>query len=102
MLEIVVASGAIACVLALATQRSYLVRFGGWAVGDALVIAWARQFPGRTVVLYGLLVLRGRDLIAVTVAVTVLFALAFGPVAMAPELCVCILTATYPRSRLRR
>ena len=101
VLEIVVASGVTACVLAIAAQRGQLVRFGGWAVSDALVIAWARQFPGRSVVLYGLLVLRGRDLIAVTVGVTVLFALAFGPVAMGPELSACILASTYARSRLR-
>jgi len=101
MLEIVIASAVITCLLALANGHDDLVRAGGWAVSDALVIAWARQFPNGTVVLYGLLVLRGRDLIAVTIAATVLFALAFGPVSMGPELCACLLSATYPRSRLR-
>ncbi|MBV8761585.1 MAG: rhomboid family intramembrane serine protease [Deltaproteobacteria bacterium] len=102
MLEIVIASAAITCVLALATHRGYLVRTGGWAVSDALLIAWARQFPNGTVVLYQLLVLRGRQLITVTVGATVLFAIAFGPVAMGPELCACLLTAGYPRAWLRR
>lgn len=101
MVELVLASAVITCVLALATGRGDLVHAGGWAVSDALVIAWARQFPNGTVVLYGLLELRGRDLIAVTVAATVLFALAVGPVAMGPELCACLLSATYPRTRLR-
>jgi membrane associated rhomboid family serine protease len=101
MLEIIIASAVITCALALATGRGDLVRAGGWAVSDALVIAWARQFPNGTVVLYGLLVLRGRDLIAVTIAATVLFALAFGPVSMGPELFACLLSATYPRTRLR-
>jgi membrane associated rhomboid family serine protease len=101
VLEIVVASAAVTCLLALATGRSHLVRAGGWAISDALVIAWARQFPRGTVVLYGLLVLRGRDLIAVTIAATALFALAFGPVSMGPELCACLFTAAYPRARLR-
>jgi membrane associated rhomboid family serine protease len=101
MLEIIIASAVITCALALAMGRGDLVRAGGWAVSDALVIAWARQFPNGTVVLYGLLVLRGRDLIAVTIAATVLFALAFGPVSMGPELFACLLSATYPRTRLR-
>lgn len=101
MLEIVIASAVITCVLALATHRGYLVRSGGWAVSDVLVIAWARQFPTRAVVLYGILVLRGRELTMVTIAVTALFALAFGPVAMGPEVCACVLTAAYPVGRPR-
>jgi membrane associated rhomboid family serine protease len=101
VLEIVIASATVTCLLALATGRTHLIRAGGWAISDALVIAWARQFPQGTVVLYGLLVLRGRDLIAVTIAATVLFALAWGPVAMCPELCACLFTAAYPRARLR-
>ena len=96
-----VAAATVTCLLALAAGRSHIVRSGGWAISDALVIAWARQFPRGTVVLYGLLVLRGRDLIAVTIAATALFALAFGPVSMGPELCACLFTAAYPRARLR-
>lgn len=101
-LEIVVAAAVITCVLALATGRGYIVRAGGWALSDALVIAWARQFAGGTVVLYGLLVLHGRQLITVTIGATVLFALALGPVRMAPELAACVLTVMYPQARLRR
>ena len=101
-LEIVLAAAVIACVLALVTGSGYLAYTGGWALSDALVIAWARQFPNGTVVLYGLLVLRGRQLITVTIGATVLFALALGPVRMAPELCACLLTALYPRALLRR
>jgi membrane associated rhomboid family serine protease len=101
ILEIVIASAVVTCLLALATHRGHILRAGGWAISDMLVIAWARQFPRGTVVLYGLLVLRGRDLIAVTIAATALFALAFGPVSMAPELCACLFTAAYPRARLR-
>lgn len=101
MLEIVIASAVVTCILALVTGHDDLVRAGGWAISDVLVIAWARQFPNGTVVLYGLLTLRGRDLIAVTIAATVLFALAFGPVSMGPELCGCLLSAAYPRARLR-
>jgi membrane associated rhomboid family serine protease len=102
MLEIVIAAATLTCVLALATGRTYVVRAGGWAVSDALVIAWARQFPNGAVVLYGLLVLRGRQLINVTIGATVLFAIAFGPVSMGPELCACLITVAYPRALLRR
>jgi hypothetical protein len=102
MLEIVIAAAAVTCALALATHRGYLVRAGGWAVSDALVIAWARQFPNGRVVLYGLLVLHGRQLIAVTIAATVLFALAFGPISMGPELFACLFAAGYPRALLAR
>lgn len=101
VLEIVIAAATITCILALVTGRGYLVRAGGWALSDALVIAWARQFPNGTVVIYGVLALRGRQLINVTVGASVLFAIALGPVRMAPELCACLLTATYPRARLR-
>ena len=80
-------------------RRGYL---GGWAVCDVLVIAWARQFPERPLILYGLLVLSGRDLIAVTLGSTLVFAIYYGPVAMAPELVACGAATLYPRSLLRR
>jgi membrane associated rhomboid family serine protease len=101
-LEIVVAAGVITCLLALVTGSGYLVRTGGWALTDALVIAWARQFPNATIVLYYVLPLHGRRLITVTLAATVLYALAYGPVWMGPELCACLLTVAYPRGLLRR
>jgi membrane associated rhomboid family serine protease len=102
MLELVVGVAVATCLLALVAGRPYLARAGGWAVGDILLIAWARQFPNGTIVLHGLLALRGRRLITVTIAAAVLFAIAWGPVTMAPELFACVLTAAYPRSRLRR
>jgi membrane associated rhomboid family serine protease len=100
--EILLAAGIITCLLALVTGHRFLVRSGGWAMTDLLVIAWARQFPERTLVLYGLLELSGRRLIQITIATSVLFALYFGPIAMAPELSACAIAALYPRERLSR
>ena len=68
----------------------------------ALIIAWARQFPGATLVLYGRVALRGRQLIKITLGVAILFAIYFGPVVMGPELVACTVAAGYPRSWLRR
>ena len=101
MLEIILAAATATCLLSVLGGHTDLVRTGGWAISDALVIAWARQFPNGTVVLYGLLALHGRQLINVTIGATVLFALAFGPITMGPELFACLFTAAYPRDRLR-
>jgi membrane associated rhomboid family serine protease len=102
MLEIVIAASAATCLIAAIAGRTYVARCGGWAATDALVIAWARQFPDRGLTLYyGMLTLRGRDLVMVTVGASLLFAIYFGPIATAPELVACLAAAGYPRSRLR-
>ena len=102
VVEIAIAAGAATTVLAWVIGTSYMRRLGGWAMGDALVIAWARQFPDATLVLYGLLSLRGRELINVTFGVAIVFAVFVGPVWMAPELFACLLAARYPQAWLRR
>jgi membrane associated rhomboid family serine protease len=102
VVQIVVGAALVTCLLAAVTDTGYLQRVGGWAVFDVLVIAWARQFPEATLVLYGLVALRGRRLITVTLGVAVLFAIYFGPVAMAPELVACAAAAAYPITLLRR
>ncbi|MGE5186144.1 MAG: rhomboid family intramembrane serine protease [Acidobacteriota bacterium] len=102
MLQIVIAAGAVTCVLVALTGAYYIVRLGGWAVTDALVIAWARQFPDAPLRLYEVLVLRGRDVVRLTVAVAIVFAIYFGPIYMAPELVACTAAAGYPRGWLRR
>ncbi|HEY5946599.1 MAG TPA: rhomboid family intramembrane serine protease [Kofleriaceae bacterium] len=101
MLEIVVGAGVATCLLAAIAGATYMRRLGGWAVADVLVIAWARQFPDRSLVLYGLLTLRGQQLINITVGAAILFAIYFGPIAMAPELIACAAAALYPTERLR-
>jgi membrane associated rhomboid family serine protease len=100
--EVLLAAGVITCLVALVTGHRFLVRAGGWAVTDILVIAWARQFPASTLVLYGMLELSGKRLIQITIGTSVLFALFFGPVVMAPELAACAIAALYPRDRLSR
>lgn len=100
--EIVVAAGVATTVVAAIAGHGELWRTGGWAVTDALVIAWARQFPDRTLVLYGLLALRGRELISVTIAITGVFAVYVGPLTMMPELVACAAAAAYPARLLRR
>ena len=85
------------------TRDAGMWRCGGWAVADALVIAWARQFPERSVTLYyGMISVRGRDLVALTVAIAFVFAIYVGPTAMAPELVACLGAALYPRALLLR
>lgn len=99
--EVVLAAAAVTCVLAPLAGGAHLWRVGGWAIADTLVIAWARQFPARTLVLYGLVALRGRELVTITVAINVIYALYLGPISLAPELLACLLAAAYPGTRLR-
>jgi membrane associated rhomboid family serine protease len=94
---VVVLAAAATCILAAITGQLHVHRLGGWAVADVLVIAWARQFPDATLVLYGVLPLRGRDLVRVTVGIAFVFALFFGFVVMAPELVACAAAAMYSR-----
>jgi membrane associated rhomboid family serine protease len=103
LIEVLGSAAVATTLLALVSGTAWhMHRFGGWAVGDALVIAWARQYPDSTLMLYGLLRLRGRDLITVTIGVTVVFALFSGPFVMAPELLACAAAFWYPSTRLTR
>lgn len=100
--EVMLAAAVVTCVVAPVAGGAHLWHLGGWAVADTLVIAWARQFPARTLVLYGLVALRGRELVTITVAINVLYAIYAGPIAIAPELVACAAAAAYPSARLRR
>jgi membrane associated rhomboid family serine protease len=103
MVEVIGGAAVVTTLLALISDDAWHIhRLGGWAVGDALVIAWARQYPESTLVLYGLLRLRGRNLIAIVIGITCLFAIYSGPFAMAPELLVCAAAFWYPSARLAR
>lgn len=102
MIHVLLAAAGATCLLALVLGRGELLHLGGWAVADALVIAWARQFPDATLTIYGLLTLNGRALVRFTLATNVVFAIYFGPLAVAPELAACAAAAAYPRSWLRR
>jgi membrane associated rhomboid family serine protease len=100
--QIIVAAGVITCLLAMVTGHRLMRHLGGWAVSDLLVIAWARQFPERYIVVYGMLTVRGQQLIYLTLGTTALFALAGGFVAHAPELAACAIATLYPTQLLRR
>ena len=101
VLHIVVGAGIATCLLAALFGARHLHRVGGWAISEAIVIAWARQFPNAPLVLYGLLVVRGQQLVRITVAFAILMALYYGPINMAPELFATAAAALYPREWLR-
>lgn len=102
-LQIVLAGGVAAAICGLISEDAWQShRVGGWAISDALVIAWARQYPRSSIQLYGLLVLSGRQLVGFTIAVTLLYAIATSPLVMAPELVACLGAAYYPRAWLTR
>ncbi len=101
-IEVVLAASIVTTLLAGLAGHTYLVRVGGWAITDALLVAWARQFPYTPVQLYQFLTLQGRQLVMFTVGVAVLFAVYYGPVAMAPELVACAIAAWYPSAWLAR
>jgi len=71
--------------LVLPAARS-IPQLGGMVIGDALVIAWARQFPDHPVSLYFVLEVRGRALVSIIIGTTVIFAAFFGVAWMLPEL----------------
>ncbi len=100
--QIVVATAIATSAVAAIAGAGHLSRLGGWAVIDALVIAWARQFPGRLLVLYGMVALQGSELVAVTVGISIVFAVYLGPLIMAPELFACGVAAAFPTGLLRR
>lgn len=102
VLQIVVAAAVVTCLLAALFGLTWLSRAGGWAITEALTIAWARQFPTAQLRIYGLLVLSGDRLIMFTMASAVVFALYAGIVPMAPELVACAAAAMYPREWLMR
>ncbi len=102
MIHVLLAATGATSVLALLMGQGDVVHLGGWAVADALVIAWARQFPDARLMLYGLITLNGRQLIQFTVATNVVFAIYYGPIAVAPELAACAMAAAYPLTWLRR
>ena len=56
-----------------------------WAMGDALLIAWATHFPTRQILLYFVLPIGGRNLIVLTIAGTALFALFSHPIYYIPH-----------------
>ena len=103
ILQLVIAGGVVASLGALVSDHAWnMARSGGWAVCDALVISWARQYPLSKIRLYGFLELNGQKLVIFTAGVTVLIAISSSPFVMAPELVACLGAALYPRDWLSR
>ena len=70
-----------------------------WAMGDALLIAWATHFPTRQILLYFVLPIGGRNLIVLTIAGTALFALFSHPFYYVPHfvaIAFMLVFARYP------
>lgn len=102
-LDVLGGAAIVTALLALVFDRVWFHSYAsGWAVGDAIVIGWARQYPDRTLRLYGLLELNGRTLVRTTIGITCAYAIYVGPFAMLPELLVCAAAYAYPRARLAR
>ena len=73
------ATGLATCLVALGIPEMRTQFFlGMWPVVSALIIAWATYFPGRDILVYFVLPLRGQNLIYATLAGTLLFALLGG------------------------
>ena len=100
LLQIVIGTAVVTTLFTTLVGATWLMRCGGWAIADVLVIAWARQFPRAQLTLYGFLTLSGDKLVAMTLGVAILFALYFGVVATSPELIACAAAAVYPRGWL--
>ncbi len=101
MMHVLVGAGVATVLVATLIGYSRGAWLGGYAVADALVIAWARQFPGEPVSIYGLQ-LSGERLVRFVLGANVLFAIFLGPVHMLPELAASGLAAYYPRAWLRK
>jgi membrane associated rhomboid family serine protease len=80
----IVAGSALAtCVIALAWPRLMGVPYASaWPLAEALIIAYAMVFPSRTILFSLIIPVAGRQLLVLTVAATLLFALlnSFAPV----------------------
>ncbi len=70
--------------LSIAVQRSPII--GAWAVISALVVAWGLLHADQQILLYFILPISGRNIVYLTIGVTVLYAVFAGPVAMLPYL----------------
>jgi hypothetical protein len=80
-------AGVATCVVALIDPDVRGERYlGGWALADALFVAWGLWFPDRTVRIYFLIPIRGFWLAWLTVSITVIYAVYGGWEKFLPEL----------------
>jgi membrane associated rhomboid family serine protease len=93
---IVVGSAVGACLLSLPIPNAdWYPKIGGYALGDALVIAWALQFPDKCVVLYRMITLRHMQVAYAVLGMNALFAIYFGITYVAPELIASVAAIAY-------
>jgi membrane associated rhomboid family serine protease len=85
---VLLAAGVCTCLVALidpsVLEQQYL---GGWALADAMIVAWGLWFPHRVVRFYFVLPIRGFWLAWLTVAITVVLAVYMGWESVLPDLC---------------
>jgi membrane associated rhomboid family serine protease len=70
---------------------------GPWPLVDAMIVAWAIFYPHRQILFFFVLPLGGRNLIYVTLAVTLLFALLEGLARFVPHFLALGVTLAYMR-----
>jgi membrane associated rhomboid family serine protease len=86
-LGIAAAAAALTCLVGLVWPAvSFIPQGGSWPVLDALVLAWGLLYPQRELRLYGAVRLTGRQLVWITLAGTVLYALFRGLALYVPHL----------------
>jgi membrane associated rhomboid family serine protease len=103
MLQLVIAGGVAASIGALISDHAWhMVHTGGFAVCDALVIGWARQYPNERLRMFSFLELSGQKLVIFTAGITILIALSTSVFVMMPEVVMCLGAALYPREWLTR
>ncbi len=73
-----------------------------WALGDALIIAWAMLFPHRPILFMFVLRLAGSQVVWATVGLVTLMALLDGPARYVPHFAAMGLTAAYVRGESPR
>lgn len=84
---VLLVAGVGTCLVAQIDRPVLDVQFAaGWALSDAMVVAWGLWFPHRVVRLYFVLPIRGYWLAWLTVAVTVVLAIYFGWESYLPNL----------------
>jgi membrane associated rhomboid family serine protease len=72
--------GALVCLIGrfLWTDVARIPHMGLWPMQEAMIIAWAALFPGRQILVFFALPVSGRNLMALTVAITVVWAALYG------------------------
>jgi len=93
---IVLVSGVGSCLLALPIPNAeWYPLHGGYAIADALTIAWALQFPDRCVIVFRMMPVAGNQLAYGTLAVTLMFVLYWGLTPFAPDLVAGLAALAY-------